>query len=228
MIEGLLTYLRAELPGDEFILHPFPPSTSVTALPAFIDAVRGADWVILTGGTNFHDTYGLKSWRLLGQMAALFTVARASESKVAFSGIGIGPLRTAPGRALTRTLLSLSANTTVRDEASLRLGEALKPGRLVLGADLALLGGSPAHPVNRPASSRLGVSLVSYHAMYGLCKANDDRAVAVLAGVLRGLATEGLLDGVDIFPFSKAGVYSDLPISQMLADHLGATWTSKW
>ena len=221
MVEGLHSYLEESLPGASMHLAPMPPSTGITALPGYLASINSADWVILAGGTHFHDYYGPKSWRLLSQMGALFTLARLTGTNIAFSGIGIGPLRTLPGRMLTRHLLSLSGSTTVRDSASLHHAEALRPGSAVAGFDLALLA-PPPHLSDgaRQAQRRLGCSLVAYHAMYGLESSKDERMLDAFAEAIRAQAAAGLIEGVDIFPFSRSGVYSDLPISRQMAERL--------
>jgi polysaccharide pyruvyl transferase WcaK-like protein len=220
MLEGFSSYLSCRLKQD-IALAPMPPSSEIAAMPAFLAKLRSADWAVLAGGTHFHDYYGFKSWRLLAQMAALFGVVRSSGTKVGFSGIGIGPLRSQIGRMLTRQLLTLSDSTTVRDASSLRVAEALRPGNAAAGFDLSLLSSPFPHASEAFARpGRLGISLVAYHAMYGLDSRRDDRMLDTLADVIAEQASRGTIAGVDIFPFSRAGTYTDVPISIAMARKL--------
>jgi polysaccharide pyruvyl transferase CsaB len=97
-------------------------------IPALVEAVRASDLVILGGGGLFQDYWevdpevfltprhgGIYSYLLFPVLAALL-----GRPAVIYA-VGVGPLRTAEGRRLTRAAFELCRRATVRDDASLAL-----------------------------------------------------------------------------------------------------------
>lgn len=219
MVDGLRDYLVPRLTNAVITERSLPSPRDLSAIPEFLWALACSDFVVLTGGSHFHDKYGSKSARILVQLLLVFAFARLCGAKVVFALIGIGPLDSTIGRVLTSQLLRLSYLTSVRDEASYHLAKTLRPNNtLLLGADAALLLRVGVHHA-APART-LGISVVPFNSLYFGDAAADLRMVTTLVEGLRAWH-RATPDGVtQILVFCESAEYSDLEISQILLKQL--------
>jgi len=211
MLEGLDACLRDALPSAQIDCVPLPATAEMWRVPGFLRRLSRADWIVLSGGSHFHDSMGLKSLRLLVQFLALFQTLAFTGSRLAFAGIGIGPLRSATGRRIVSRLLELSSCTVVRDSVSLSIAESLRPGMAHAGFDLAILNSKPGVR-SVPQVRRLGVSVTgdlerSYAGMGAPACPLDAFAEALV---------ETGIEAIEIYPFCTSPGYTDLPISEHL------------
>lgn len=222
MLEGLRAKLSQDLPDAAITDLPLPSPTDLRALPAFLRELVRSDVVVLAGGSHFHDKYGRKSLRLLGQLLLVFGLAKACGARVIYASIGVGPFASKTGCSLGARLLRLADLTVVRDETSLAQARYLAPGhRIVQGADLALLLEPPLRS-ETSSETRIGVSIVPFNALYFGDAAADLRMVDALARAIESLAEHSPGMHVDVFVFCESGVYSDLGVSQELVSRLQA------
>ena len=136
ILAAMLAELRDALPGARFRVASGTPEglaalDDVEALPfqdrAISRALNGADLLIVGGGGFIYDyDTRVSVYDFLHGVEELFypyyraiVGARAHDIPVHCYGIGVGPLLTGPGRALTREILSLASAITVRDPLSL-------------------------------------------------------------------------------------------------------------
>lgn len=179
ILAAMLAELRAALPGAHFAVAVGDPAWSaatdvldgddVTPLPfddaTLARAIRGADLLVVGGGGFIYD-YDARisahaflhgdSSKFYPHYRAILT-AHSCGVPIYLYAVGIGPLLTAAGRGLTRTLLSLASAITVRDPLSLvelRAAGHRTPAP-VLTADPAVRL-APAAPRRRPGR-RLGI-----------------------------------------------------------------------
>jgi polysaccharide pyruvyl transferase WcaK-like protein len=86
--------------------------------------IRQADWVVLCGGTHFHDDYKLLRliWhvRYMCALTGAFALAKLLGKRVAWISMGFGPFRTFVVRALFQLSLHFVDFISVRDTQSLR------------------------------------------------------------------------------------------------------------
>jgi len=116
-------------------------------------AARNADLVLIGGGGLFHDYWGVdrdvlltrRSW-WIPHFAAPALVGALAGRPLMLYGVGVGPLDSADGRALTAAVAGLASAITVRDPASASILEALgiDPTRIEVTADPAFLLTPPA------------------------------------------------------------------------------------
>ena len=85
--------------------------------PAAIGELRRTDLLIVGGGGLLNDHWPLVIPRYLAWVVA----ARVVGTRVAWIGVGVGPIRRRAGRWLARLAATLSAPVLVRDEASAEL-----------------------------------------------------------------------------------------------------------
>ena len=105
------------------------------ALPGLARALRRADAVVFGGGGLVQDsTSAFNAPYHLSRVWA----ARAAGAPVGAIGVGVGPLVTRLGRAVTRASLAPVQTVTTRDDASGQLLRRLGVGPVEVAADLAL------------------------------------------------------------------------------------------
>src|SRR4051812_48281678 len=141
ILAAMLAELRAAIPAarltvatgdpDSLAVAAPPGDANVMAIPlddnAITAALPGADLLIVGGGGFIYDyDQRISSYNFLHSDPSLFyphyratLTAHSLGIPVHFYGIGVGPLLTAAGRGLTRTILSLASAITVRDPLSL-------------------------------------------------------------------------------------------------------------
>ncbi|OGO13766.1 MAG: hypothetical protein A2Y93_12530, partial [Chloroflexi bacterium RBG_13_68_17] len=135
ILGGMLAELRA-LPGEvRFQVVSWNPEETqrlhgIEALawqdvPGLIEAVRQAALVVVGGGGLFHDYWGVDPSAMLtdrqagiAQYAAPILLAQVLGKPSLLYAVGVGPLRTAEGRQLTRDLFAAADAATVRDGGS--------------------------------------------------------------------------------------------------------------
>ena len=113
------------------LFSPLSSQADVTALPfddgAVAAALAGADLLIVGGGGFIYDYDArISAYNFLHGDSSLFyphyravLTAHSLGVPIHVYGVGVGPLLTAPGRGLTRTILGLASAITVRDPLSL-------------------------------------------------------------------------------------------------------------
>lgn len=141
ILAAMLAELRAMISGAIFTVATGDPDslttdapsggTDVTAITlddgAITAALAEADLLIVGGGGFVYDYDArISAYNFLHGDTSLFyphyraaLTAHSLGVPIHFYGVGIGPLLTAAGRGLTRTILSLASAITVRDPLSL-------------------------------------------------------------------------------------------------------------
>ncbi len=183
LLRGTPVQVTAVLGGPEQI-PGFPRATRVHTprqLPtlAALRALRRADLLLISGGGLFHDHWPSVAPRYL----AWHLLARLAGTRVAWAGVGVGPLGTRLGRWSVGASARLAALVTVRDTASATLLSAVAPGvtpRVV--PDPAI-----AHPRPDPSSdaARSGLGIILRAPAPADLAARGPLLAARLAGVAR-------------------------------------------
>lgn len=188
----------------------------VPAIPAspyaVARAVRGADAVVIGGGTIFktlHPSTGRSPSSLLRNTAAVVALARASGTSVAMAGVGAGDLVGGRARRLTRWIVPRVDLLILRDEESAAvLADAGVPPPFWIGADLAWLVRPPTPSASEPTRS---VTVAVSHL------AGDDALVERLAGAVAVLDPQWR---VRLQPWQRGGADSDRRVAERLRDAL--------
>ncbi|MCJ7708294.1 MAG: polysaccharide pyruvyl transferase family protein, partial [Anaerolineales bacterium] len=134
ILAGMLADLRQACPGAAFTVVSGDPDVtrqlhgvdvvSWADLAGLVEAVRRSSLVIVGGGGLFHDYWGVDPAAVLterqagiGQYAAPIVLAQMGKPSLLYA-VGVGPLRTPEGRALTRDVFAAADAVTVRDAGS--------------------------------------------------------------------------------------------------------------
>jgi polysaccharide pyruvyl transferase CsaB len=174
ILGAMLAALRERIPAvDVTVLSGDPAGTRRLHgsraihwidVPAIIEAARAADLLVLGGGGLFHDYWGVTPSGALthtqtgiAYWASLPLLASLAGKPCQIWGVGVGPLLTENGRALTRTAFDLAARASVRDEASREL-----LADLGISSQNVALTADPAWTLP-PADVRLGQRLLKLH-----------------------------------------------------------------
>lgn len=118
-------------------------------------SVREADLVLIGGGGLFQDLYNLYPVPFFSIIAL---AAKICNKPLALYGLGVGPLRTALGRLLTRWTFTVADVASVRDEGSAQVLRAIGfSGPLAVTADpvFALAPASPERALDILAAEGL-------------------------------------------------------------------------
>ena len=152
MLGAMVAALRDRLPGCELTVFSKDPRMTESFhgvkavarddLRAIIGCLARSDLLISGGGGLLQDVTG---WPSIAYYLGVVTLARLRNLPVFFYGQGIGPVNTALGRVLMRTVVNRVNFITVRDDGSreelLRLGIRKPPVRVTadpaLGLDVA-------------------------------------------------------------------------------------------
>jgi polysaccharide pyruvyl transferase CsaB len=135
ILGGMLAELRALRRDARFRVVSWDPEGTrrlhgVEAVPwadgsGVIDAVRESSLVIVGGGGLFHDYWAVEPEAMLtsrqagiAQYGAPIVLARLLGIPSMLYAVGVGPLRTAEGRDLTREIFDAADGATLRDAAS--------------------------------------------------------------------------------------------------------------
>ncbi|MDI6711182.1 MAG: polysaccharide pyruvyl transferase CsaB [Bacillota bacterium] len=223
ILHALTRALRRAVPGVEItVLSADPEHTArtdgVAAVPrgggAAAAAMRRTDLFISGGGGLLQDTTSLKS---LAYYLGLIALARALRKKVFFYAQGIGPLRTAAGRALVRLVADRATLITVRDQDSREelCGLGIRRPPVIVTADpvLGLVPEPDWTAAGREILGGLGlgegpVAGISVRAWPG-----QDGYLETIAGVCDQLAANGWR--VVLLPFHHP---ADLEMSRRVAE----------
>jgi len=130
--------------------------------------LRGKDWLVFGGGTQFHSE---RRAATLALNAALCLMARARGVRVAALGVGVKGIEGPWARALLRVIVGSARLFAVRDAHS----QALAGPRAVLGADLAFTA-----PMPPPARRGEAVALAVYPPAW------SDRLAEALVSAVEG------------------------------------------
>ena len=175
ILAAMLRELRAAIPGAHFAIATGGPAmltdnssfggADVTALPfddeAIANALATADLLIVGGGGFIYDYDGrISAHAFLHGDGSLFyphlraiLTAHTLGVPIQVYAIGVGPLITAGGRGLSRTILSLASAITVRDPLSLvesrAAGVQVPPPELTADPDLGLPPVAPSAAADR-------------------------------------------------------------------------------
>jgi len=88
-----------------------------------IKAINSADWVVLGGGTHYHDDYKLfrllRHIRYLTVLTSVFVFSKLVGKRIALISMGFGPFRTKVVRLLFKIVLRIADFIAVRDNRSL-------------------------------------------------------------------------------------------------------------
>ncbi len=142
VLAALVDLLRRVRPDLRLAVLTADPAGTAAALPvtpvdrwrpaAVLGALRRSDLLLAGGGSLLQDATSLRS---LLYYASLILTARACGKKVALFSNGLGPLRTAPGRALALAALRSAHYISLRDTLSLARLDAMAP-RLATRAEV--------------------------------------------------------------------------------------------
>jgi polysaccharide pyruvyl transferase CsaB len=135
ILGGMLADLRQACPEAAFtVVSGDPDATrqlhgvdvvSWADLAGLVEAVRRSSLIIVGGGGLFHDYWGVDPAAVLterqagiGQYAAPIVLAQMMGKPSLLYAVGVGPLRTPEGRAITRDVFAAADAVTVRDAGS--------------------------------------------------------------------------------------------------------------
>ena len=172
-------------------LPPFSRGRLLEALQ-LLPMLWCADFVLLAGGSHFHDRFGWRSARILALLLGLFALARLGGARVGFAGVGVGPVGGRTARPLVRQLLRLTDALLVRDPRSARLARRLLPGCAIsLRVVLLPLFDPPGEPwrSDRVLSKRLAAVLVERGVSAQVCESSVEQVREATAACDVVLAT---------------------------------------
>ena len=169
---------------------------------AAIGAVRGAQLVLVSGGGLLHDHW----WTVVPTYLGWSIVARLSGARIAWVGVGIGPLRSRWTRWLAGRTLRLASLVTVRDPGSARLAGAIAPGVAVRQVP------DPAFLLRAPQPrDRAGIGFVVR------APAPRDAAAAPALAALLGETLAAAAQDVARVSILTFGGRQDLPFAEQVA-----------
>jgi polysaccharide pyruvyl transferase WcaK-like protein len=123
ILHAMLASLERCLPGAKITTFPNSDMRRVRQYLAFLRAGWGADLVLFGGGQEIQDQ---ASVAFLVSGLLKIALARLLSKPVMCYAIGVGPVATLAGRALTRIVLNRVDLITVRDDGSRRELETLR------------------------------------------------------------------------------------------------------
>lgn len=121
--------IRCVIAGDRAPVAAFGGAERITSrrlLPSLAarSEMRGKDLLLLAGGGLIHDHWPIVIPRYL----AWSMLARAMGLRIAWVGVGVGPIRRGWARRLAGRAVRLADLVTVRDEASAEIVRSVSPG----------------------------------------------------------------------------------------------------
>jgi len=96
-------------------------NTYETSIPQYVNLIRNVDCVVYGGGTLYKELYsstGRSKYSVIIRMMGINLIAKWSGTKLYHLNIGIGSLKTAMGRFISKTAIAASTHTVFRDEKS--------------------------------------------------------------------------------------------------------------
>ena len=174
---------------------------------ASLRALRGARVLLVSGGGLLHDHW----WTVLPTYLSWVIAARALGLRVAWLGVGVGPLRSRWSRLLAGSALRWSHLVTVRDAASADLVRSIAPRvDVVTIPDPAMFNVPPA------AMHRTGVGIIVRKPAPRNLAATDELATA-LGGSVARLQSAGMPVGL-----LSLGGAADGPFAELVAARAAA------
>jgi polysaccharide pyruvyl transferase CsaB len=176
---------------------------------AVLEAVAGADLVIIGGGGLFHDYWGIDPNAFLtdnhsgiGFYTTSAVLAALYAKPLMLYAVGVGPLTSEHSRRFTRVTCDAAQNITVRDLSSRELLESLgvPASKIEVTADPVFAFPLPEKIQNepRPAGAKIGISLRNWNLNVhpGFWEAE------VATALDRTLQNEPTTD-IDFYPFQR-------------------------
>ena len=198
---------------------------SSRSLLSILRSLIWSNFVILGGGTHFHDFHGHRRYaKNFAFFGAFFTLTKLFRKKIVFMGVGVGPLDTGWGKWFARRILLLANLIMVREHHSSQLAKKLTPKKKILvGFDPAvLLTDLRNNTYSRtPKSIKvLGCSILPYYAIYENKPQRDGILVQRLAKVIKFWLAESKDREVHIIVFHGLSKEDDFNISHKLANEI--------
>jgi polysaccharide pyruvyl transferase CsaB len=175
---------------------------------AAIRAMRQSRLLLMSGGGLLHDHW----WTVIPTYLAWVLAARALGLRVAWLGVGIGPLRSRRSKILSALTLRLSHVVSVRDDESAALVREIASGiDVVIIPDPAMFNPPPV------GGDREGVGVIVRRPAPRDARATEGLAEALGAAVAR-LHAQGT--PVELVTF---GGSADEPFAELVAERAAAT-----
>jgi polysaccharide pyruvyl transferase WcaK-like protein len=194
-------------------------------MSALWKALRKTDWLWIGGGSMFHDIPRplLRKYRSLLKMCLLTFLAKCAGKKIAWIGVGIGPVHTMPGRLLSRFCEKNVAFASLRDRTSWsRVNPGLNASSLI--PDLALFKLAPVPPPEVKAVFHLGINVFPYFEIYENNAAKDGPWLEKLASNLVEVKRKCPVEvKFHLFSFSEKATENDSVALEKLGKMLGQT-----
>jgi len=194
-------------------------------ISALWKALRNTDWLWIGGGSMFHDIPRplLRKYRSLLKMFLLTFLAKCARKKIAWIGVGIGPINTVPGRLLSRFCEKNISFASLRDRTSWnRINSGLKASSLI--PDLALFKLEPVHLPEVKAVFHLGINVFPYFRIYENNADKDGPWLEKLASNLIEVKRKCPVEvEFHLFSFSEKTTENDSVALEKLGNMLGIT-----
>lgn len=192
-----------------------------------LNSVAWADWVVLGGGTHFHDDYKtkrlLRHYSYMSLIIGVCALAKRFGKQVAWIGMGLGPFHTFVGRRIFALALRFVDYISVRDRASLEEVRGYKYNATVIKSfDLSailLKDSSIAVQSEKQTSMVLGVSPTLLHGSEERIGVSSGKFWQFVAkNVARHFRNENML--IRIFEFRGGDRENDRALCLMFAEVL--------
>jgi len=239
MLVGILYSIRRVFPsasvrimatsrGANFcgnLIQKWQVDTVDRALWPILRSLLWADLVILGGGTHFHDFRGNYRYaKILLGFCIFFTLAKLLRKKVAYLGIGIGPLCTWWGKRLVRYILALADLVAVRETCSYEMANCLAGEKKVIkGFDPSVFLFRLTPPLGSSKCIQpkvLGCSILPYYSIYEKNPTKDDLVINSLAQAIGLWLSEDPAREARIIVFRGPSKEDDYEVSRRLLDQL--------
>ena len=207
------------------LIQKWQVDTVERALWPILRSLLWADVVILGGGTHFHDFRGNYRYvKILLGFCIFFTLAKLLRKKVAYLGIGIGPLCTWWGKRLVRYILALADLIAVRERCSYETANCLA------GKKKVIKGFDPSVFLYRLTSTLglskciqpkvLGCSILPYYSIYEKNPTKDNLVINSLAQAIGSWLSEDPAREARIIVFRGPSKEDDYEVSRRLLNQL--------
>lgn len=230
ILYALLQELNSLNPEAEFCICSHapvvvPPPTE--CLVRFVDyspktilrEIVRSDCFIMGGGTHIYDyNTTTKQRRVVIKMLMMLFWAKVCCQKIYLIDIGIEPLSTFWGKALTKEICNLSDIISVRDSISYKVLGELGVKKVKLSFDLAAL--LPQPGVRKRDMRIIGVSILPFFEIYHNNKEKDLLFVGKIADALNCWLKEDPRAMVRLFAFKGKSKEDDVAITAILKSKL--------
>ncbi len=226
MLEGIRRTIPDGVRLTVLAGRPLPQLRTAPERPwAFVQQLVRNDWIWFGGGTHIHDLGDNPRFVNRGLLKALvlFVSAKLLRRKIAFIGMGLGPIRSRWTRQLTGFMLERLDYLSVRDERSYEAASQCTERHRAQRTFDSCVALDPGSHSNRTEPFVLGMNVMPYFWMYHAEPDRDRQFVTLLA--------EAVLEGalalpperrprVRIFTFSTKPKESELAVIEVLATAL--------